>query len=61
MKYDRQDSMAKAKDGKEPQKLKASLLAPKGYTSSLDKEEEKNAKRRSFIEREFNKIRKDPF
>jgi len=61
MGYDRQDSNAKAKSGKEPQKLKASLMAPKGYENSLDKEENARDKRRSMITKLFNKVRKDPF
>ncbi len=61
MGYDRQDSNAKAKSGKEPQKLKASLTAPKGYENTLDKEETARDRRRAMITKEFNKVRKDPF
>lgn len=61
MGYDRQDSNAKAKSGKEPQKLKASLTAPKGYENTLDKGVEARNKRRSMLIKEFNKVRKDPF
>ena len=61
MKYDRQDSNAKAKSGKEPQKLEYSLTAPKGYKNTLDEQEEARNKRRSMLIKEFNKVRKDPF
>ena len=61
MGYDRQDSMAKAKSGKEPQKLKPTLTAPKGYENTLDKEETARDKRRAMITKLFNKVRKDPF
>lgn len=61
MDYERKDSMAKATSGKEPQKLKASLKAPKGYTNTLDKEEAKRISRREMINAEFNKIVKDRF
>lgn len=61
MGYERQDSNAKAKSGKEPQKLKASLMAPKGYENSLDNNEMKRNERRSKLEKLFNKVRKDPF
>lgn len=61
MGYERQDTIRKAKDGKEPQKLKASLLPPKGYKNTLDEEETQRDKRRSMIEKEFNKVVKDPF
>ena len=61
MGYERQDSNAKAKSGKEPQKLKPTLTAPKGYENTLDKEENARDKRRSMITKLFNKVRKDPF
>jgi hypothetical protein len=61
MAYDRQDSMAKAKSGKEPQKLKASLTAPKGYANSLDNAENARDKRRSMLTKQFNKVVKDKF
>ena len=61
MDYQRKDSKAKAKSGKEPQKLDYSMTAPKGYKNTLDEQEDKRAKRRSMIEKEFNKVVKDPF
>ena len=61
MGYERQDSIAKAKSGKEPQKLKASLTAPKGYKNTLDEEVNARDKRRATITKLFNKVRKDPF
>jgi len=61
MGYDRQDSNAKAKSGKEPQKLKVSLLAPKGYKNTLDEGVNARDRRRAMITKEFNKVRKDPF
>lgn len=61
MDYERKDSMTKAKSGKEPQKLEYSMTAPKGYKNTLDEQEAKRNARRSMIEREFNKVRKDPF
>lgn len=60
-KYERQDSMAKAKNGKEPQKLKASLLAPEDFVNELDKKTAERARRRAMLEKQFSKIRKDPF
>lgn len=59
MDYERKDSMKKAKSGKEPQKLEYSMKGEK--PSSLEANEEKRAKRRAMIEKEFNKYRKDPF
>ena len=59
MDYERKDSMKKAKSGKEPQKLDLEFGA--GKPSSLQANEQKRVKRRAFIEKEFNKIRKDPF
>lgn len=59
--YERKDSMAKAKHGKEPQDLKASLKAPKGYTNTLDKEEQKRMTRREQLNAYFNKVVKDRF
>ena len=61
MGYERQDTVRKARSGKEPQKLKASLTAPKGYENSLDNNEMKRNERRSKLEKLFNKVRKDPF
>ena len=61
MGYERQDSMAKAKSGKEPQKLKPTLTAPKGYKNTLNEQENARDKRRAMITKEFNKVRKDPF
>ena len=61
MDYKRKDSMEKAKSGKEPQKLEASLTAPKGYKNTLDEQEQKRDRRREFLNKYFNKIRKDPF
>lgn len=61
MDYDRKDSKAKSKSGKEPQKLDYSMTAPKGYKNTLDEQEAKRDARRSMIEKEFNKIVKDPF
>lgn len=49
MGYERQDSNAKAKSGKEPQDLKASLLATKGYTNTLDKAQADRLKRRAML------------
>lgn len=51
----------KTKSQSEPQKLDFSLTAPKGYKNSLDQQEDKRAKRRAMLEKEFNKVRKDPF
>lgn len=61
MDYERKDSMKKAKSGKEPQKLEYSMTAPKGYKNTLDEQEAKRVARRELINREFNKIVKDPF
>lgn len=49
MGYERQDSNAKAKDGKEPQKLKPTLTAPKGYKNTLDEQQADRLKRRAMI------------
>ena len=51
----------KTKSQSEPQKLDFSLTAPKSYKNTLDEQEDKRAKRRSMLEKEFNKVRKDPF
>ena len=59
--YERKDSMKKAMDGKEPQKLKASLVAPKGYKNTLDEQEDKRLERKAMLTKYFNKIKKDPF
>lgn len=61
MDYERKDSMKKAKASKEPQKLEYSMTAPKGYKNTLDEQETKRNARRSMLEKEFNKVRKDPF
>ena len=61
MDYERKDSMAKAKSGKEPQKLDYSMTAPKGYKNTLDQQEEKRVARREMLNKEFNKIVKDKF
>ena len=61
MDYDRKDSIAKAKSGKEPQKLEYSMTAPKGYKNTLDEQEEKRNARRTMLIKEFNKVVKDPF
>ena len=45
---------------KEKIKQKDSLLQPH-KESTLEKQEAKRAKRRSILEKEFNKVRKDPF
>ena len=62
MGYKRQDSMAKAKDGKEPQKLKPTLTAPKGYKNTLDEEQASRISRRSKIEEAYNRLvgQRDP-
>lgn len=51
----------KTKAQSEPQKLEKSLVAPKGYKNTLDEQEAKRNARRSMLEKEFNKVRKDPF
>lgn len=56
MKYDRQDSMAKAMNCKEPQKLKASLKAPKGYKNTLDEQQDDRIKRRNTLEEAYNRL-----
>lgn len=61
MDYERKDSMKKAKSGKEPQKLDYSMTAPKGYKNTLDEQEAKRNARREMLNKEFNKIVKDPF
>ena len=61
MDYERKDSMNKAKSGKEPQKLEYSMTAPKGYKNTLDEQEAKRNARREMLNKEFNKIVKDPF
>ena len=61
MNYERKASMAKAKSGKEPQKLDYSMTAPKGYKNTLDQQEEKRVARREMLNKEFNKIVKDKF
>ena len=59
MGYDRQDSNAKAKSGKEPQKLKASLLAPKGYKNTLDEQQDDRIKRRAMIAAKLKDLDKE--
>lgn len=61
MDYERKDSMKKAKNGKEPQKLDYSLKAPKGYKNTLDEQEQKRDRRKELLTKYFNKIKKDPF
>ena len=46
---------------KEPQALDYSMKAPAGYKNTLDKQEEKRNRRREMLNKEFNKIKKDPF
>jgi hypothetical protein len=41
-------------------KQKDALLRPH-TESTLEKQEDKRAKRRAMLEKEFNKVRKDPF
>ena len=59
MGYERQDSNTKAKSGKEPQKLKASLLAPKGYTNTLDKQQAERLERRAMIANKLKDLDKE--
>jgi hypothetical protein len=61
MDYERKDSIAKAKSGKEPQKLEHSMKAPKGYKNTLDEQEAKRDSRREMLNKQFNKVVKDPF
>lgn len=49
----------KTKSQLEPQKLDFSMKA--GKPSKLEANEDKRAKRRAMLEKEFNKYRKDPF
>lgn len=56
MKYDRQDSNAKAKSGKEPQKLDFSMKAPKGYKNTLDEQQADRIKRRNTLEEAYNRL-----
>lgn len=51
----------KTKAQSEPQKLEKSMVAPKGYKNTLDEQEAKRNARREMLNKEFNKIRKDPF
>lgn len=60
MGYERQDSMYKAKHGKEPQELHPTLGGSK-KKNTLDMQEEKRDRRRAMLLKEFNKIKKDPF
>lgn len=59
MGYERQDSNAKAKSGKEPQKLKASLLAPKGYKNTLDKAQADRLERRAMLANKLKDLDKE--
>jgi hypothetical protein len=61
MDYERKDSMAKAKSGKEPQKLEYSMKPPKGYKNTLDEQEAKRDARREMLNKQFNKIVEDKF
>lgn len=54
MDYERKDSMAKAKSGKEPQKLHPTLSA--GKPSKLQSNEQKRMKRKEALLRAMNKI-----
>lgn len=56
MNYERQDSMAKAKNGKEPQKLKPTLTAPKGYKNTLDEQQADRLKRKATIEEAYDRL-----
>ena len=51
----------KKRTAKEPQKLDYSMMPPKGYKNSLDEQQQKRIARRELINREMNKIVKDPF
>ena len=51
----------KTKSQNEPKKLDFSLKAPKGYKNTLDEQQAKRIARREMINKEFNKIVKDPF
>jgi hypothetical protein len=59
MGYDRQDSNAKSKSGKEPQKLKASLLAPKDYQNTLDKNQADRIARRKMLANKLKDLDKE--
>lgn len=54
MDYERKDSMAKAKSGKEPQKLHPTLSA--GKPSKLQGNEQKRMKRKEALLKAMNKI-----
>lgn len=54
MDYERKDSMAKAKSGKEPQKLHPTLSA--GNPSKLQGNEQKRMKRKEALLKAMNKI-----
>lgn len=41
--------------------IPAKEKAPKGYKNTLDEQQAKRIARRELINREMNKIRKDPF
>ena len=51
----------KTKSQSEPKKLDFSMVAPKGYKNTLDEQEAKRNARREMLNKEFNKIVKDPF
>jgi hypothetical protein len=51
----------KTKSQSEPQKLEKSLKAPKGYSNTLDKEQDKRVARREKLNEFFNKVVKDKF
>lgn len=56
MKYERQDSNAKAKSGKEPQKLDFSMKAQKGYKNTLDEQQDERLKRKATLEEAYNRL-----
>jgi len=51
----------KTKAQSEPKKLDKDMVAPKGYKNTLDEQEAKRVARREMLNKEFNKIVKDPF
>ncbi len=57
MDYERKDSKAKAKSGKEPQKLDYSMTG--GKPSKLQANEDKRMKRKAALLSHFNKFAKD--
>lgn len=56
MDYQRKDSKAKAKSGKEPQDLHPTNSSPKGYKNTLDNNEQKRMKRKEALLKAMNKI-----